>query len=222
MAGTYVDMQTRIADDLVDTAVTTAQIKTAILTAIADYEATRFFFNQKINTTFSTVAAQEYYGTADLADIPNIITIDSASVTVSGFKKPLGPVDFVTMDAEQNGTVTTVPYWRTYYAQQIRLFPMPDAVYTVTLNYHYKFAALSADADTNAWMTDGEEMIRQAAKRRLALDTLYDDAMAARCQILEDSAYDGLLAETRLKLPNKQLAIPAMGIKNSFNIYTGQ
>ena len=30
MAGTYVDMQTRIADDLVDTAVTTAQIKAAI------------------------------------------------------------------------------------------------------------------------------------------------------------------------------------------------
>jgi hypothetical protein len=221
MAGTYVDMQTRIADDLVDTAVTTAQIKNAILTAVSDYDSARFFFNQK-TATFSTVAAQEYYTTAALSDIPNIVSIDSALITYSGYKSQLVAVDYSTMDAEQDGTITSAPYWYAYYGQQIRLFPIPDAVYTVTLSYLYKFTTLSADSDTNAWMTDGEEMIRQAAKRRLALDTLRDPELAAICKSLEEDAYDGLLMETRLKLPNKKLAVPAMGIKNSYNIYTGR
>ena len=220
MAGTYANMQTRIADDLLNSAVSAAQIQNAILTSIAYYDSERLYFNQK-TATFNTVAAQEYYGASDLADIPNIVSLDNALLTVNGYKRKLVTVDFGIMDDEQNGYVNGPPYWLAYYGQQIRLYPNPDAVYTTTLSYQYKFAALSAGTDTNAWMVDGEELIRQSAKKRIALDILFDDAMAARCASLEDQALTSLQQETRRKLPNKQLAIPAMVQGRRFNIFQG-
>lgn len=217
---TYAIMQARIADDFINESITTAQIKNAIQTAISNYENTPLYFNQKI-ATFSTVAAQEYYGSTDLADIPNIVKIRSAEVTISGNRRPLTPVDYNQIDDNQNGAVTGAPYWYAPFAQQLRFYPLPDAAYPVKLSYIYKFAALVADADTNAWMTDGEELVRQCAKRRLALDILHSNDMAARCRSLEDEAFDGLRQETRQRLPNTTLKMPAMMQQSAYDIYRG-
>ncbi len=217
---TYIDMINRIQDDLTNSAVTVAQIKNAIQSSISDWENTPFFFNQK-TATFNTVNAQEYYSTADLADIPNIVSFYSMELTISGYKRPVQPVDFAVIDDQQNGTILGSPFWYAYFTQQIRMYPIPDTAYTVTLSYLTKFAALVADSDTNAWMTSAEEMIRQAAKRRIALDILYDDTMAARCSAMEDEAFDTLAEESRQKLPNKTLRIPAMNTGRTFNIYQG-
>ena len=216
---TYGIMQARIADDFVNESITTAQIKNAIQSSIASYENTLLYFNQKI-ATFSTTN-DEYYGSTDLADIPNIIRIRSAEISNGTYYTPLEAVDFNVIDDAQSGSVLGQPYWFSTFAQQIRLYPMPNAVFTVRLSYNYKFATLVDDADTNAWMTDGEELIRQAAKRRLALDILHSDKMAERCQILENEALDGLRQETRQRLPNTTLRIPSMIKTRSFNILTG-
>jgi len=57
MTGTYVDLQNRIADELLTGAtVTTAQIKLEILSAIQHYERERFWFNEA-QTTLSTAAS---------------------------------------------------------------------------------------------------------------------------------------------------------------------
>lgn len=217
---TYIDMINRIADDITNSAVTVTQIKNAIQSSISDWENTPFFFNQK-TTTFNTVSSQEYYAAADLADIPNIVSFYSMELTINGFKRPVQPVDFNSIDDQQNGTILGPPFWYAYFAQQIRMYPIPDATYTVPLSYLTKFATLAADSDTNAWMTSGEEMIRQAAKRRIAVDILYDDAMATRCNAMEDAASDTLMAETRQKQPNKTLRFPAMTSPRTFNIYQG-
>jgi hypothetical protein len=124
------------------------------------------------------------------------------------------------MDAAQSGATTNAPTHFAYFKQQIRLYPIPDAVYTVGLSYIYRFTTLSADGDTNAWMTDGEEVIRQSAKRRLALDTQGADEIAMRAKVLEDEAFDELLAESRRRLPNQELKLPAMLQGNSYNINT--
>lgn len=218
---TYGIMQAAIADEMAnDGALTTAQIQNAIKRSIADYEGRPWWFNQKI-ATFSTVASQEYYGTSDLADIPNIVRIDSAMITYNGVKNALRPVNFLDLDQEQTSARIGLPYAYTVYTNQIRLFPIPDAAYTVTLSYIYKFATLSADADTNAWMTDGEELIRQAAKKRIAMDYLQADDLAARFKALEDAAYDSMLEEDRNRRPQKFLSVPAMVIPRSFDVLTG-
>ena len=218
---TYGIMQAAIADEMAnDGALTTAQIQNAIQRAIRDYEGRPWWFNQKI-ATFSTVAAQEYYTSSDLADIPNIVRIESAMVTLNGVKSPLQSVNYLDVDQEQNAYRVGVPYAYTVFTNSIRLFPNPDAVYTVTLSYIYKFTTLSADADTNSWMTDGEELIRQAAKKRIALDYLQADDLAARFSAMENEAYDSLLEEDRHRRPQKFLGIPAMLPRRAFNILTG-
>jgi hypothetical protein len=219
---TYATMRTRIADNLIDTGgLTTSQINEAIQSAIKHYERKTFYFNQKVDGTFPTVAAQEYYTSADFADIPNIVKVRSANVTINGSKSPLKPFDFQVIDDEQDGSVTGDPYAYASFAQKIRLYPIPNGAFTVKMSYVYKLAALSADGDTNAWMTDAEEMIRQAAKKRIAIDILHDDELAGRCTVLEVEAYDELMAETARRLPNTELKIPAMLGQSSFDIQRG-
>jgi hypothetical protein len=218
---TYIDMITRIQDDLVNESITVAQIKNAIITAISNYENTPFYFNQKIGT-FNTIGSQEYYGAAALADIPNIVKFRSAVVVDSGYSTQLNAVDFSEMDNRQDNLTVGRPYAYSAFAQQLRLYPIPDKAYTVDLAYVYKFATLSADSDTNAWTNDAEEMIRQCAKRRLALDIFYSDKIAARCKMLEDEAYDGLMDETASRLPNTELRSPNFPLRNySFDIRRG-
>lgn len=218
---TFGIMQAAIADEMAnDGALTTAQIQTAIKRSIADYEGRPWWFNQKI-ATFSTVASQEYYGSSDLSDIPNIVRIIAANVNNAGVKTPLRDAEYIDIDEEQWSGSIALPRWYSVFTNQIRLFPIPAAAYTVTLSYIYKFATLSADADTNAWMTDGEELIRQAAKKRIAVDYLSADDLATRFKAMEMEAYDSLLEEDRNRRPKKTLSIPAMVPHSTFNINTG-
>ena len=206
---TYATMRTRIDDELTDEALTDAQINKAILSSIAHYERRPFWFNQTTGT-FTTVNAQEYYSSSDLAAIATLVQIRSMVITISSLKSPVKPVDFNVIDDEQDGSMTGHPYCYAYFKQNIRLYPIPDGAYTVTLAYIQKLTALSADGDSNAWTTDAEELIRNAAKRRLALDILHADDIAARCAVLEREALDELLSETRRRRPNTQLLTPGM------------
>jgi hypothetical protein len=215
---TYGTMKTRIADEFVNESITTAQIENAIKSAVKHYEREAFWFNQKVGT-FATVAAQEYYTTAANADIPDIVRIDSMRSSEGNL---LRAVSFDHIEQMQDGSVTSPPGFYTRYKDQIRLYPIPDAVYTMTMAYIYKLTTLSADADTNAWTDECEEMIRQASKRILSTDILHADDMAQRYAELERVAYDRIRSENKDRSPQKLLradGIPVSG--NSFDVNRG-
>jgi hypothetical protein len=217
----YVTLRNRIIDELAnDGALTTAQVNYAIQDTIKFHERRPWYFNQTVGT-FSTVAAQEYYSSADLAAIPNIINIASMLVTNSGIKTPVVGVTFETLDDVQDGSMTGIPGNFTIWQQQIRLYPIPDGVYTVTMAYIYRLTALSADEDSNAWTTDAEELIRQGAKRRIAMNYFHADDVAARVAPMEQEALAALMAEDRRRRPNTVLRPPAMLPQSRFNIYVG-
>lgn len=218
---TYATMRNAIIDEMAnDGALTNAQVNNAILRSIRHYERRPWWWNQK-TATFSTVAAQEYYTSAALTDIPDIVDIKSATITVDGVKSVLTPVNFEDMDAQQDGNVTGDPVSYTLFKENIRLYPIPTATRTVTLAYIYRLTELSADSDSNAWMTDAEELIRQAAKKRVALDIFQADDIAARAGIMEKMAFDELEAENRRRRPQKLLTVPGMLATDSFNINRG-
>ena len=198
---TFVTMQTRIADELLDSgALSTNQIKNAILTAVKHYERKAWWFNQKVGT-FSTVAAQELYTSSDLADIPKIVIIESMLMgSSSTTKAPLRPLDNFNIDELQDGSVTGDPEFYARFADKIRLYPIPSAVRTMTVSYVYKLTALSADGDTNAWTDECEELIRQSAKRILATDIIHDDDLANRFGQLEQICLDNLRNEYRTRM----------------------
>jgi len=130
-------------------------------------------------------------------------------------------VDNSEIDAMQTGAVIALPRTYTRIAQKIRLFPIPDATYTIEMAFTYKLDALINDTDENSWTDDAEELIRQSAKRRIALNYLQADDLAQRFASLESEAYTAMLAENRRRRPNTILRTEAMLAPTRFNIISG-
>lgn len=218
---TYGAMTSRIADELVnDGDISTVQIQRAIQTAIADYAGEQLWFNEAVST-FSTVASQELYTSADLAAIPTIIKVLSMRIANSGaYTAYINGINNDNIEDMQDGSITGAPEYYSRFANNLRLYPIPDAVYSIKISYIATLATLSADADTNAWMTDGEEVIRQAAKKRLAMDYLADDALAQRCAVMERAAHDGMRQENRNRR-SQQLLRTEINNRRTFNINAG-
>lgn len=155
---TYATMQTRIADELARSDLT-SQIKLAILSAVSHYEGNRFWFNEG-QATASTTDGTEYYAVPS-----DFQSVDSLRITVNGTTYTLEVRPWAWMDEVQsNALYKGQPVYYAIYAEQLRLYPIPDATYTLKLSYLKSFTTLSADGDTNAWMVEGERLIRMRAK----------------------------------------------------------
>ncbi len=195
MAETYGAMQDRIASELVRTDLT-SQIQLAIRSAIKKFERKRFYFNEQ-RITLTTSSGQEYYTSADNASIPYIAEFDSVRITVNGTTYTLHKRDYNWIDQIQsNASYTGDPTDYAYYGQQIRLYPIPYLARTVVLSIVNRFATLSATTDTNAWMSDGEELIRQTAKADLLANVIRNNDRAMVMDALATRARDDLLAES--------------------------
>lgn len=162
----YGTMQDRIAREIGRSDLTT-QIRDAIQTAIRYYERKRFYFNE-FQASFSASTSQEYYDSTDLSQIPNLVEIDSLTVDVNNTTYPLTERDWSYIDRVQtNAGYTGDPTDYVYYAQRLRMYPIPYTGRTFNISGVEKLATLSATADTNAWMTDAEALIRSHAKAHL-------------------------------------------------------
>lgn len=193
-------MRDRIADEL-DRADMTTQIEREIKSAIAYYERRRFWFNEK-RVDFATVAAQEWYTSADDSDIPNLLTLDIAKIAINATTKhdlellPYAEIEFVSDGGEADeGQPTALAYFQ----KQIRLYPIPDASYSVVLSGIFALDALSASADTNAWMTDGEALIRQRTRRMVYSNVIRDPELAQEAGRLEAEELRALIEATTQK-----------------------
>lgn len=195
---TYAELQALIADDL-DRSDLTSQIQTAIKDAIDHYEKQRFYFNESRSLTFSTVDGQEFYTSADSSDIPNLIMIDIAKLTISaGDAYELDRVPY--SDLEHDSTSVTIDEGRptdiAYYGKQIRLYPIPDAVYTVRVSGVFSLPELSADSDENVWTTDAKHLIRSRALWDLYTYKIKDPQSAQIMEQAEAKELGKLLTET--------------------------
>ena len=222
---TYVTIRNRISDDVrsVSTAASSdisSQIAAEVLSAVAFYAREPFYFNTKTNT-FSTVANQEYYSSSDLADIATLVKIFTLTVTQNSIKMPVKPISFADIDDAQTGEVKARPAYYAYFKQNIRLYPIPDAVYTMTMAYVYKLAALSADGDSNAWTTDAEELIRARASRRLYENVVRNTGRAEIARMQEAEALAALKRETRMRTSPAILRVDqALVTPAGYNIQT--
>lgn len=182
---TYETMQSRISDELARDDLP-SQIKNAIQSALKVWEGRRFFFNEK-RVRLATIASQEYYALpgsltntdeSDLDAGETLLEIDSFTVTVSGQPYSLIDRSQQWMDRETAPATTTkgIPSSFALFADEIRLSPVPDAVYECTISGLVRLGTLSDGGDTNAWMTEGDDLIRNQAKMILYRDVLRDQA----------------------------------------------
>jgi hypothetical protein len=196
----YADMQNRIADELgarADLLVPTpgsntalGPIPAAIQTAIARWERQHFYFNElRQANAFTTAQGQEFYGAATApvaaALIASLAQLDKATITVSGNRYTLNPrTNQYLEDVSVNPAVLGQPIDYAYFAEQLRLYPIPDNAYPIALLGTERLPPLVNPGDTNSWMTDAEALIRTEAKLDLYENTLHDAAMADRMRRL--------------------------------------
>lgn len=171
MADDYSTLRARIEDELNNTAIATdSRVNNAILSAIAYYEKERWWFTEGRTNTFTTVASQELYSSSDASWIANVVDVDDLTITVSGYRYHLEARTWDWIDEHAvTTTFTGQPTDYCYYAQQFRLYPIPDDAYTVRFSGAVPLTALSADGDSNAWTTVAlaEGLIRSRAKREI-------------------------------------------------------
>lgn len=194
----FITMVNRIAVELRRANISDA-IKNAINDAISEAAKSRFYFNE-MHQSFPTVIGQEYYpdlGLVELDDawyyINNIPDGQKWRINVVG---QLAANDYRIGNAT-GGQLDTL----SRYGGQVRLQPVPTSVLTIYLDGYGKLspAPLVNDADTNAWLGEGELYIRALAKRNVLRDIVRDYGEATALEAVAEDYKQQLIDDTNLR-----------------------
>lgn len=194
-------MQENISRDLRRDGLT-ADIKDAIHRSIKFYEGDRFLFNEGEASAVTSTGVALYTLPIDYREADSFkITYDSAgnSYILRGRTyQYINEIDInITSGWGQPTEYAT-------YRDQLRLYPVPDAIYTITLAYQKDLTDVSASsstAATNAWMTEGSNLIRAKAMAYIFRYRLRNVSMALEMD------REALLERSRLKQKtNRQIA----------------
>ncbi|HAW77467.1 MAG TPA: hypothetical protein DCW74_17245 [Alteromonas australica] len=139
---TYTDLQTSIENFLARTDLT-AQIPDFIQLAEARMSRELETRSQEKRATASTVAGNEYIALpTDLREVREV-KLNTSPLTVLAYKSPTG------IDEDHPTAGQSKPLSYTIIGDEIRLRPVPDAVYTVEIIYVGEITPLSATNATN-------------------------------------------------------------------------
>lgn len=201
-------MKSRVGDELARDDLS-SQIALAIKDAIREHEGKRLFFNEQ-RFRLLTIEDQEYYALSALTKTDEsvldagvtLLEIDSITLEENGQRYTLNERTQQWMDRHQApaATTTSTPTDYAIYGDEIRLYPIPDDGYECIISGLARLSTLSDEADTNAWMTDGEALIRHTAKKLLYRDVLRDATGLQLAMTAEAEALAALERKTAAKI----------------------
>lgn len=156
-------------------------VATAIITAIDYFKRRRFPWNEFAVTNAGVTVPDQTDVT--LSTSSRVITIDSLKIHIGQRDYPLTPTPFRSIDAVDSGQWAGYPEMYSFHHDMIRLYPIPNASYTIAVAGIWDLTELSASASnsaTNAWSGQGSDMIRLRAKGNLFRDEIrqFDIAQA--------------------------------------------
>lgn len=189
MANTYLDLQCRIAAEILRTD-QTANIQNAIQRAIEFYAPRRFWFNEQRATTATTA------GNAYVLYPTGLRVLDALFVTVSGVGYPLIEQSLATIeDYAQAVSTQTQPTEYCIVNGQMRLYPTPNLIYPLTVIGVFDEPALVNPTDANNWTGPAQDLIAARAKWKLGA-ILRNTNLMQFGKAEEAEAYQRLCAET--------------------------
>jgi hypothetical protein len=158
---TFANMVRRIRNDLNRGSSHDTRIKEAICDAIEYFTPRRLGFNQKRAQTVLE-SAREF-----IALPTDWIEVDHMRLELDSERRPLTEVAFDWIEDNQRGQVIAgEPTHYAIHAREARFYPVPDRSYTLVMSFHCEFNDISvsaSDGATNAWMTEGELLVRTRA-----------------------------------------------------------
>lgn len=182
--GTLGQMKTRVIRELGQRTDLAADVADAINDAIAIYQKERFRFSEVTpgsEPTFNTVVGQSVYTTAANANIGTLYLVDYLLLNIGATNQYLSRIQPVEIKLLlQTGTQSGQPTSWAYEGNEIIVYPVPSAVYSITIGGHIKIPAPANDGEAgNAWMNDAERLIRSRAKFEIATHVTRNPTMAA-------------------------------------------
>ena len=173
----------------------TADIKDSIVDAIHFYENERWSW-QETSSVVTTTANSPY-----LSSLPaGIISLDKVQLDNGGSRYPINARSNDWITDVDNGNSFGPPYDYALHQGNMRLYPVPDKAYSAHLTYQVQLTEVSASASstaTNAWMTDGEAMIRAHAKSLVFAHRLRNVQEAQVMSSVAEREHDRLKAKDR-------------------------
>lgn len=192
--GTLAELKARIQVELWNRTDLDDQIALAIERAIEAYADTRFWFNTN-RLTAPTVAANAY-----LTLPTGLRVVDAAYITVGGSSYELTAQPETTIEDSEGVVASGQPTDYAIRGSQARLYPTPNAIYSVAFLGIYDLDALDDDSDSNAWTTEAQDLI--AARSCAWINSrILNDADAAQAAAAEEGrALSELNRKTARKL----------------------
>jgi hypothetical protein len=198
---TLAETVTRILDDLSRPSDELGDIaKREILSAIGYYESSRFAFNERIlNATLS--ATSEFAFSALVANDPEVEDIWAIDQVQVLYSTRLIEVDLIPWSQYFSLTtnLTTTANFPDFYStfnRTMYVYPVLNVDIQSAIAAHVKLVTLDGITNIeNAWLTEGEELIRSRACRMICQRKLDDYEKAQMFKQLEDEAYKGLVAD---------------------------
>lgn len=184
-------MVARIREDIDRGSSFDPRIKQAIVDAIRFYRTKRLGFNIKRARAVLTSGNE-------LVSLPlDWLEADFLRLEDDGSREPMEEVTYDWMEDEgRNDDIRGRPTKYAIQHRELRLYPIPDRSYTLVLSFQYDLQNVSisaTDGETNAWMTEGEELIRKHAMSDLYVLYVDGPESITKGQLLRRECSDEIL-----------------------------
>lgn len=187
MSTSLADLVAIIGADFFNRSDLNAKIKNGIRAAIRHYERERWPWNEG----YTAIAATSGHNYVALPS--DALVIDLLQVNIDGQATALirKPFDWI-RQANVALTPGAPPTHYAIYQDRIWLFATPNSATTLPCYYLQQLPLLSADADTNAWLNEAQNLVMYHAAKVVWATTLRNDAEATKYAQMESGAYSEL------------------------------
>lgn len=183
---TFIEVQNRINDDFLNRNFG-AETRRAIQAAIRHYERKRWSFNET-STAIVTSSSVSF-----VAFPSNFLVLDELRITVNGEDLPLEKRDPTYIRDMNLSNQPGQPTDYAIYQNRVEVGVTPDSAYSLPIYYIKSLPTLSADSDTNAWITGGmEDVIAYHAAKLMWATVIRNEKETAKYAGLEQMALSNM------------------------------
>lgn len=180
---TYLDTVTRIQTDCLNRTDFTDTVKRAIQTQIRHYERQRFWFNETATTLVCVPSVETVAVPTNMLGMPDLLEITQNSNDTALVVRPFDNIRAVNINS-----IVGLPTMYAKRHDKFYLANVPDSAYPLPCWYLKKLPALSADSDTNDWLSAAEDVIVWGAAKLVWATTIRNVSAANVCAGLESDA----------------------------------